>query len=148
MVISFFFSSRRRHTRGALVTGVQTCALPIYLAGLLPDGREPGLPGAARTAARPVADDGCRGRRLRAAARDRRAPGGGRPAGLPGARPLALRRRPRLPAVAGAQPAVGRRRRGRRSQRPRPAGERKSGGGGKGWARRVALGVPPTSNKK
>src|SRR3546814_6746873 len=24
-----FFSSRRRHTRGALVTGVQTCALPI-----------------------------------------------------------------------------------------------------------------------
>src|SRR3546814_13018850 len=38
----FFFSSRRRHTRCALVTGVQTCALPIYpltpvlaLAGLL-----------------------------------------------------------------------------------------------------------------
>src|SRR3546814_4771565 len=27
--ISFFFSSRRRHTRCALVTGVQTCALPI-----------------------------------------------------------------------------------------------------------------------
>src|SRR3546814_6882948 len=26
----FFFSSRRRHTRGALVTGVQTCALPIW----------------------------------------------------------------------------------------------------------------------
>src|SRR3546814_14593840 len=26
----YFFSSRRRHTRGALVTGVQTCALPIY----------------------------------------------------------------------------------------------------------------------
>src|SRR3546814_968780 len=26
----FFFSSRRRHTRGALVAGVQTCALPIY----------------------------------------------------------------------------------------------------------------------
>src|SRR3546814_6039583 len=26
---SFFFSSRRRHTRCALVTGVQTCALPI-----------------------------------------------------------------------------------------------------------------------
>src|SRR3546814_6000529 len=26
----FFFSSRRRHTVGALVTGVQTCALPIY----------------------------------------------------------------------------------------------------------------------
>src|SRR3546814_10100292 len=26
---SYFFSSRRRHTRCALVTGVQTCALPI-----------------------------------------------------------------------------------------------------------------------
>src|SRR3546814_5715107 len=26
----FFVSSRRRHTRCALVTGVQTCALPIY----------------------------------------------------------------------------------------------------------------------
>src|SRR3546814_7240736 len=29
-VFVFFFSSRRRHTRCALVTGVQTCALPIY----------------------------------------------------------------------------------------------------------------------
>src|SRR3546814_9143021 len=28
-LILFFFSSRRRHTRCALVTGVQTCALPI-----------------------------------------------------------------------------------------------------------------------
>src|SRR3546814_4795628 len=28
----FFFSSRRRHTRCALVTGVQTCALPIWKA--------------------------------------------------------------------------------------------------------------------
>src|SRR3546814_14141913 len=28
----FFFSSRRRHTRCALVTGVQTCALPILIA--------------------------------------------------------------------------------------------------------------------
>src|SRR6184192_3879190 len=27
----FFFSSRRRHTRCRLVTGVQTCALPISL---------------------------------------------------------------------------------------------------------------------
>src|SRR3546814_17655521 len=27
---NFVFSSRRRHTRCALVTGVQTCALPIY----------------------------------------------------------------------------------------------------------------------
>src|SRR3546814_9589892 len=29
MLTSFFFASRRRHTRCALVTGVQTCALPI-----------------------------------------------------------------------------------------------------------------------
>src|SRR3546814_8976172 len=29
--VFFFFSSRRRHTRCALVTGVQTCALPICL---------------------------------------------------------------------------------------------------------------------
>src|SRR3546814_1596091 len=28
-VVCFLFSSRRRHTRCALVTGVQTCALPI-----------------------------------------------------------------------------------------------------------------------
>src|SRR3546814_7710071 len=34
----FFFSSRRRHTRCALVTGVQTCALPI--------SRRPGTPAA------------------------------------------------------------------------------------------------------
>src|SRR3546814_9395790 len=31
MVDIFFFSSRRRHTRCALVTGVQTCALPIFV---------------------------------------------------------------------------------------------------------------------
>src|SRR3546814_3266874 len=30
-VFLFFFSSRRRHTRCALVTGVQTCALPILI---------------------------------------------------------------------------------------------------------------------
>src|SRR3546814_5054058 len=29
LMLLFFFSSRRRHTRCALVTGVQTCALPI-----------------------------------------------------------------------------------------------------------------------
>src|SRR3546814_4899962 len=28
-MLFFFFSRRRRHTRCALVTGVQTCALPI-----------------------------------------------------------------------------------------------------------------------
>src|SRR3546814_2651875 len=31
--VFFFFSSRRRHTRCALVTGVQTCALPILRTG-------------------------------------------------------------------------------------------------------------------
>src|SRR3546814_4383177 len=31
----FFFSSRRRHTRCALVTGVQTCALPIFARRLI-----------------------------------------------------------------------------------------------------------------
>src|SRR3546814_19776506 len=36
----FFFSSRRRHTRCALVTGVQTCALPILMAVQVPDGTE------------------------------------------------------------------------------------------------------------
>src|SRR3546814_4856047 len=34
-MICFFFSSRRRHTRCALVTGVQTCALPISVLGKL-----------------------------------------------------------------------------------------------------------------
>src|SRR3546814_5784796 len=32
-MVYFFFSSRRRHTRCALVTGVQTCALPILHVG-------------------------------------------------------------------------------------------------------------------
>src|SRR3546814_12435122 len=33
--MSVFFSSRRRHTSCALVTGVQTCALPICWPGLM-----------------------------------------------------------------------------------------------------------------
>ena len=33
--VFFFFSSRRRHTRYISVTGVQTCALPIFTAGEL-----------------------------------------------------------------------------------------------------------------
>src|SRR3546814_9136285 len=36
-IFFFFFSIRRRHTRGALVTGVQTCALPIFTAGFPAD---------------------------------------------------------------------------------------------------------------
>src|SRR3546814_6455926 len=38
VTLVFFFSSRRRHTRCALVTGVQTCALPIWRPALEPDG--------------------------------------------------------------------------------------------------------------
>src|SRR3546814_4754746 len=39
-MIFFFFSSRRRHTRCALVTGVQTCALPISNITYIGEDRE------------------------------------------------------------------------------------------------------------
>src|SRR3546814_1471385 len=39
MCILVFFSSRRRHTRCALVTGVQTCALPISARDIAFEGR-------------------------------------------------------------------------------------------------------------
>src|SRR3546814_7103852 len=39
-VLLFFFSSRRRHTRCALVTRVQTCALPICPLGVNTQGLE------------------------------------------------------------------------------------------------------------
>src|SRR3546814_3261920 len=39
-MVYFLFSSRRRHTRCALVTGVQTCALPISDRGRT-DARRP-----------------------------------------------------------------------------------------------------------
>src|SRR3546814_5657479 len=49
--VCFFFSSRRRNTICALVTGVQTCALPIFL----PSGpRGAGRQRLGRTAPRPV----------------------------------------------------------------------------------------------
>src|SRR3546814_11241639 len=65
----FFFSSRRRHTRCALVTGVQTCALPIS-AHQVKNRRKPlnGQPPAVRRPAsqRPppesLADKGSHGR--------------------------------------------------------------------------------------
>src|SRR3546814_17037819 len=48
-VIVFFFSSRRRHTRCALVTGVQTCALPISgAAKRSTEGRQDSVNGDAR----------------------------------------------------------------------------------------------------
>src|SRR6184192_3355931 len=39
LFIFFFFSSRRRHTRCRLVTGVQTCALPIWPGLATPERR-------------------------------------------------------------------------------------------------------------
>src|SRR3546814_4422888 len=50
----FFFSSRRRHTRCALVTGVQTCALPILIKDACPpiEATDPTLPHNSRIAAR------------------------------------------------------------------------------------------------
>src|SRR3546814_5720559 len=44
LICFFFFSSRRRHTRCALVTGVQTCALPIYVLHNHVGGSAPGGP--------------------------------------------------------------------------------------------------------
>src|SRR3546814_3151768 len=38
LILSVFFSSRRRHTSCALVTGVQTCALPISFSCSAPGG--------------------------------------------------------------------------------------------------------------
>src|SRR3546814_4060309 len=78
LFICLFFSSRRRHTRCALVTGVQTCALPISVheQGRLTDARGDALAALAADAdafvdrhvvadagdfgehARPVADQG------------------------------------------------------------------------------------------
>src|SRR3546814_1781997 len=43
IVCFFFFSRRRRHTRCALVTGVQTCALPIFAQAIEEDLRWLGL---------------------------------------------------------------------------------------------------------
>src|SRR3546814_2836158 len=40
-IVCFFFSSRRRHTRCALVTGVQTCALPICVTTLQTTNGQP-----------------------------------------------------------------------------------------------------------
>src|SRR3546814_7834692 len=81
----FFFSSRRRHTRCALVTGVQTCALPISDTGLgdaLLDRRAVGaraedrLGGRARAGPRAAAFPGP-GRRGAGARRGDRARGAG-----------------------------------------------------------------------
>src|SRR3546814_3430149 len=56
----FFFSSRRLHTIGALVTGVQTCALPIsridVSRAISPIKDENGVMTAASTVARDVTE--------------------------------------------------------------------------------------------
>src|SRR3546814_15603738 len=45
IILVFFFSSRRRHTRCALVTGVQTCALPISSPGSASASGPPAMEG-------------------------------------------------------------------------------------------------------
>src|SRR3546814_2804220 len=60
VMLFFFFSSRRRHTRCALVTGVQTCALPIS-ARLAQDPPEPEGP----RALHPPTRNACGGRAAR-----------------------------------------------------------------------------------
>src|SRR3546814_7972412 len=67
---SVFFSSRRRHTRCALVTGVQTCALPIFWRGTgagAAAGDDPGGPagqgqGTGRAAGGEIGRASCRER--------------------------------------------------------------------------------------
>src|SRR3546814_6391483 len=79
LVLFFFFSSRRRHTRCALVTGVQTCALPIFAGILRLRGRAQRIPGriSRRIAVDPRRDFSRRGiggggGRIHAAQRERR----------------------------------------------------------------------------
>src|SRR3546814_2189113 len=60
----FFFSSRRRHTRCALVTGVQACALPIYVRRL---PACPAAPSAGIDAGRRAREGGPQARHVRRA---------------------------------------------------------------------------------
>src|SRR3546814_17174059 len=84
VLLLFFFSSRRRQTRCALVTGVQTCALPI----------------SARANRDRRGRRGPRGRR-------RLRPGSGPPWGRPAAGPTAAtrHRRPPRSVAPGRHPA-------------------------------------------
>src|SRR3546814_4846143 len=99
-VVLFFFSSRRRHTRCALVTGVQTCALPIS-----PDRNRRCVPAPRARSHRPG------GRYDRRAGDDRPETGAGATARANG----------RTAARRAASPALPRRSgRCRRNRRPRP----------------------------
>src|SRR3546814_16413075 len=115
----FFLSSRRRHTRCALVTGVQTCALPICGGGRphLDRTRAAVDPGNGRQAARP-------GHRC-----------GGRGAHSP-RKPAVRARRPRRAGGCGA---------GNRLSAP---GDRKSVVSGKSVSVRVDLGGRRIIKKK
>src|SRR3546814_4319194 len=64
LLFCFFFSSRRRHTICALVTGVQTCALPIS-SGPRDDYRRPDVRPLRRLAALIEEDRGYFGHRHR-----------------------------------------------------------------------------------
>src|SRR3546814_18020445 len=75
----FFCTSRRRHTRCALVTGVQTCALPISRLGRQVSLAALGRPAAAR-GARPRAGHLAGIAAARRAALGARRPGTGSPA--------------------------------------------------------------------
>src|SRR3546814_4941192 len=55
LVVLLFFASRRRHTRCALVTGVQPCALPISITHALADAAD-GARGFYRAARRRAVD--------------------------------------------------------------------------------------------
>src|SRR3546814_12804267 len=109
ILLLFFFSSRRRHTRCALVTGVQTCALPIFRASYIK-----------------VLPATCWGSGLRPPQSTCRITAHGRGSD---ARPQAARgfHLPRLQRQPGAQPQAGEggvQRRGRRREDPGPGAAR------------------------
>src|SRR3546814_11145957 len=58
--VCFFVASRRRHRRCSLVTGVQTCALPISLRRVASDKRSASRPEPSGSRARPSALPGSR----------------------------------------------------------------------------------------
>src|SRR3546814_11352114 len=137
VIFFFFFSSRRRHTRCALVTGVQTCALPICAAfplvislpvrlpsgDLSPLPPDPARPRSARATIRHPAPQYCPSWRASAAC----APPAAFPELAIWRRPQAARARHRArpPSNHRPEPRQGRRRNG-------PPANTEGGRGGKG----------------